>query len=188
MTEPEAAEYLGLRYSTLRLYRHERRGPACHSERVGRGWSHTYDRADLDAWVAERKARAVQRRVNDAKITHWPVPRGDRVAELTVDPRWRRLAEEYTAAKARVEERLELWRAVCVEPHVACVRLRAEAAALGSGLDSIERRLAVLLERLTPEAIDARAAAARALAQEREVSRWTAMMDRRRERQMGRTA
>jgi Helix-turn-helix domain len=56
MPTAAAANYTGLAESTLRYYRHAGIGPAsyCIGSKV------FYDRADLDAWLAEQRAASVR--------------------------------------------------------------------------------------------------------------------------------
>jgi len=161
MTEPEAAAYLGLRETTLRVYRGEHRGPRHTVRDLGgprpRIW---YEQEDIDSWVAARKRRAAERMTEQAKLVRWNRPRGDRAPNAHVEPRFRELARHYAEAEARVEERMQLWRAAVVEPHVACIRLRRDLAEVGFGLTRLEQRLLRILADLEPAAIDKRAKAA----------------------------
>ena len=56
MTTGEAARYTGVAESTLRYYRHADIGPASYAIRS----KVMYDRADLDAWIAQQKAATVR--------------------------------------------------------------------------------------------------------------------------------
>lgn len=193
MTEPEAAAYLGLRETTLRVYRGEHRGPRhtvrdlCGPRR--RIW---YEQADLDAWVAARKRRAAERMTAQAEMARWSRPRNDRAPKAHVEPRFRALASHYAEAEARVEERMQLWRAAVVEPHVLCVQLRRDLAEVGSGLDRLERRLMRIIDDLDPAAIEARAKAAANFASEHDlqtaINRHLAMVEHHRYRRQGRMA
>jgi Helix-turn-helix domain len=56
MPTADAARYVGLAESTLRYYRHAGIGPVSYRV-VGNVF---YDRADLDAWLAEQRAASVR--------------------------------------------------------------------------------------------------------------------------------
>lgn len=168
MTEPEAAAYLNLRPATIATYRRRDSSLRHHARRVGRRVVVTYDQADLDAWNVRRIS----------SLGAWNRPRSeDEPPHAALDALGRRLASQYAAAEARVAERMALARAVTVEPHLACHRLRHDLAGVASGLDRLERRQAEVLSHLTPAAIDARAAAAREMAQDAALSRHLAMVE-----------